>query len=263
MTEPLLVVNFGAMTHPGLVRAANEDSYLTVPPVFLVADGMGGHARGEVASRTVVDTFAELSSHQWLTSDDLVTTVDRAAQRVVALGGEGRAPGSTVSGVGMSEQGGMPCWLVFNVGDSRTHLLREGELTQISEDHSAVARGDLTKPKNVITRALGAGLSRPVADQWLIPAAAGDRILICSDGLSNEVTAELLVATLQAHSNPQVAATALVEAAVNAGGRDNVTAVVVDCVEVVSSASHSVSIDDSTASADDEDTVPIDEGEQS
>lgn len=254
MTEPVLAVTFGATTHAGRVRPTNEDSYLTVPPVFLVADGMGGHSRGEVASRIVTDTFAELSTERWLSPNELVNTVERATDRVTALGGEGRAPGSTLSGVGLTQQGGMPCWLVFNVGDSRTHLLRDGELTQISVDHSAAMRGDTPGPKNVITRALGAGLSRPVADQWLIPAVIGDRILICSDGLSNELTSELLVATLLSRAISQDAAAALVQAAVEAGGHDNITAVVVDCTDVQSTAEHAVGVDDSTASSDD--TIP-------
>lgn len=255
MSDPVLSVIYGAATHPGLVRAANEDSYLTVPPVFLVADGMGGHSRGDVASRTVTETFAELSTRQWLTADELVMTVDLATDRVASLGNEGRAPGSTLSGAGITEQGGMPCWLVFNVGDSRTHLLRDGELTQISVDHSAATRGDQPAAKNVITRALGAGLSRPVADQWLIPAVEGDQILICSDGLSNEVTSELLAATLLSSANPQDATAALVQAAITAGGHDNITAVVVKCVEVISTAAHSPGVNDSTVSADD-DTIP-------
>lgn len=259
MSEPTFTVEFGATTHQGMVRSANEDSYLTVPPVFLVADGMGGHSRGEAASRAVSEAFSSLSTQPWLTSNDLVDAVEDATDRIAKLAGEGRAPGSTVSGVGLTQQGGLPCWLVFNVGDSRTHLLRDGDLNQISIDHSAAVRaaqGGGTAPKNVITRALGAGLSRPVADQWLIPAMAGDRMLICSDGLTNELTAELLMATLLATPGPQDAASALVQAALTAGGHDNITAVVVDCVELVSTATHDVHSDDSTASSGYDDTIP-------
>ncbi len=260
MSEPRFGVVFGATTHQGLVRSSNEDSYLTVPPVFLVADGMGGHARGELASRAVVDSFAELSTRTWLTSDDLVGAVERAVGCIAGLAGEGRAPGSTLAGVGLTQQGGMPCWLVFNIGDSRTLLLRGGELNQISVDHSAAVRarteGASAAARNVITRALGAGLAMPVADQWLIPALVGDRMLICSDGLSNEVTAELLLATLLSIADPQEAASTLVQAALSSGGRDNITAVVIDCVELVSTARHDVASDDSTASSEVDDTVP-------
>lgn len=257
MTEPSMTVRFGAATHQGLVRNSNEDSYLTVPPVFLVADGMGGHSRGEVASRAVTEAFAELSHQRWLTSDDLVSTVDRAARLVMDLPSPGRAPGSTLSGVGMSKQGGAPCWLVFNIGDSRTQLLRDGQLTQISVDHSAAARVPEAKgavSRHVITRALGAGLAPPTADQWLIPARNGDRMLVCSDGLSNDVSAELITATLLSVADPRQAAQALIQAALNAGGHDNVTAVVIDCEEATSVAA--IGLDDPTESLEGDDTVP-------
>lgn len=261
MTEPLLDVRFGAASHQGLVRGSNEDSYLTVPPVFVVADGMGGHSDGELASQAVVDVFASLSGQRWLTPDTLVDAVERATAKVSALQSAGRAPGSTLTGVGLTQQGGMPCWLVFNVGDSRTHLMRDGELTQISIDHSAVVqRGATALERNVITRALGAGLRRAVADQWLIPAAVGDRIVLCSDGLSNEVTPELITAILLTTADTQEASRALVQAALQAGGRDNVTVVVVECTALMSTASQSLNHIDSTATADSDDTVP-DEGE--
>ncbi|HMR48831.1 MAG TPA: protein phosphatase 2C domain-containing protein [Arachnia sp.] len=260
MTEPLLDVAFGAASHQGLVRAANEDSYLTVPPVFLVADGMGGHADGELASQAVVEVFSELSSQPWLTQDLLADAVERATAKVSALQGDGRAPGSTLTGVGVTQQSGMPCWLVFNVGDSRTHLLRDGEFTQISIDHSAaVRRGEAGRERNVITRALGAGLRRPVTDQWLIPAVPGDRILLCSDGLTNEVTPELITAILLTTPDAQEAARALVQAALQAGGRDNITVVVVDCIGVVSTATDVLAMDDSTFVTPADDTIPDEE----
>lgn len=255
MTEPLLKVAFGAASHQGLVRGSNEDSYLTVPPVFLVADGLGGHADGELASQAVVEVFSGLSNQRWLTPDTLVETVEQAAARVSALHADGRKPGSTLTGVGLTQQSGMPCWLVFNVGDSRTHLLRDGQLTQISIDHSAAQRADSTVSRNVITRALGAGMNRPVADQWLIPAVVGDRIVLCSDGLSNEVTPELITAILLTTADSQDSARALVHAALQAGGRDNVTVVVVECIGLVSAAELTLTSTDSTLPSKLEDTV--------
>ena len=115
-----------------------------------------------------------------------------------------------------------------------------------SAEAVAAAAGNAPVPRNVITRALGAGLRKPVADQWLIPAVAGDRVLVCSDGLSNDVTAELITATLLAVAEPREAAASLVQAALNAGGHDNVTVVVVDCDRVVSTAPTGLGIDDST-----------------
>lgn len=261
MTGPVLEVRFGAATHQGLVRATNEDSYLASPPVFVVADGMGGHAAGEIASKTVVDVFATLSTQEWLTSDELIAAVDRSVAGIADLsGGVGRAPGSTLSGVGLTHQAGQPCWLVFNVGDSRTHLLRGGELSQISIDHAAATEaavaGQPRIPRGVITRALGAGLATPVVDQWLIPAMVGDTVLICSDGLTNEVTSALLTASLLTTQDPQEAAGALVRAALLAGGHDNVTVVVVRCTDVVPIADHDVLWVDSTISPATDDTVP-------
>lgn len=256
MTEPQLEVAFGAASHQGLVRGANEDSYLTAPPVFLVADGMGGHSDGELASRAVVDAFSGLSSRRWLTPDLLVDAVARAASTVSGLHADWRRPGSTLTGVGLTQQGGLPCWLVFNIGDSRTHLLRDGELTQISVDHSAAARrGDPAVARNVITRALGAGLSRPVADQWLIPALVGDRIVLSSDGLGNEVTPELITAILLSTADARESSRALVQAALQAGGRDNVTVVVVECTGLVSTSAHSPSGATDTAPSGTDDTL--------
>ncbi len=256
MNDPQFEVRFGGATHQGMVRGLNEDSYLTMPPLFLVADGMGGHARGEVASRAVVDAFLELGTRHWLESAALADAVRRAWADVSALSGEGRAPGSTLTGVGLSRQGGLPCWLVFNIGDSRTYLMRSGQLQQVSQDHAATeprTRADAT-PRHVITRAVGAGMALVVADQWLIPAQEGDRILICSDGLSNEVTPELMNATLLAQTDPQSVAQELVQAALNAGGHDNVTVVVVDCVGLTGVAAGALS--DTTES----DTVLDEEG---
>ena len=255
MTQPVLEVSFGARSEAGPVRRKNEDSFLTVPPVFLVADGMGGHDAGEVASRTVVDSFLPLSRHQWLPPNELVETVEKASTAVRALATGDKAPGSTLTGVGLTQQSGMPCWLVFNIGDSRTFLLRDANLLQISVDHSA--RGTAARAaNNVITRALGAGMrSDPVPDQWLIPAETGDRILLCSDGLTNELTPQLITAILMSSQDPRSAAEQLVEAAVNAGGHDNVTAVVVFAERVVSTAAPGLSLDDSTAD-DNDDTIP-------
>ena len=235
-------VAWGAATDVGQKRAHNEDSYLALPPVFLVADGMGGHQGGDIASRTVVEAFELLAGAGALTSEALLRTITDAVSRVRAIAASGRAPGSTLTGVGLAAQGSTPCWLVFNVGDSRTYRLSRGILEQVSVDHSEVQamvdsgalnadQAQLHQKRNVVTRALGGGIpGAPVVDQWLLIARPNDRILLCSDGLSTELTDQFLMATLQAISDPQAAAEALVAAAVQAGGRDNVTAVVVDAV---------------------------------
>lgn len=238
---PAFRVVCGGVTDAGRMRPHNEDSFLAAAPVFLVADGMGGHSRGAAASTAVVQAFEPLAGRPWVSAADLQAAVARAAAGVAALGGDGSPPGSTLSGAALTEQDGHPCWLVFNVGDSRVYLLRDGRLEQITVDHSrrqelleaGASPESIQVGRNVITRALGAGQAGvPAVDQWLVPAAQGDRVLVCSDGLSAEVTAVFLLATLQSVTDAQDAARALVAAALAAGGSDNVTALVVDAVEV-------------------------------
>jgi len=154
--------------------------------------------------------------------------INAAVAAIREIPGAGRPPGSTIAGVGLSLQSGYPCWLVFNVGDSRVYLLRQEEFTQVTTDHSVRYAGPGIPSRNVITRALGAGLTDPLQpDQWLIPAQEGDQLLICSDGLYVDLTPQLMAAVLLSNIDPQQKADALVAAANVAGGRDNATAVVV------------------------------------
>lgn len=239
--EPRFVTSSGAATHPGRVRSHNEDAHLAAAPVFVVADGMGGHSRGEVASAAIVEEFGRLVGFAWVSAEDLHGVIARATDTIDHLRSVGAPPGSTASGVVLTQQSGRPCWLAFNVGDSRVYLHRDGRLRQVSVDHSfrqelldrGMPEDEITVGRNMITRALGAGQGGvPVVDQWLIPAAVADRILVCSDGLSNELDASTMVALLAASFDPQDAASRLVLTAVEVGGRDNVTAVVVDAVVV-------------------------------
>ncbi|HEY5223120.1 MAG TPA: protein phosphatase 2C domain-containing protein [Microbacteriaceae bacterium] len=249
MTEiptPLMTVRFGAATDRGLRRPINEDSYLAAEPLFLIADGMGGHEGGELASRAVIDAFAPLVGRLSVDADIVNIAYRAAVESVFAIPGlHGSAAGTTLTGVAIAENGGEAYWLMINVGDSRTYRLAGGVLEQISVDHSVVQElvesGRLTASeastdprRNVVTRAIGAGtLSEP--DYWLIPAARGDRILVCSDGLSGEVDKPLIERLLLTEIEPQAAATRLVHEALLHGGRDNVTVVVVDAIDVAGS----------------------------
>jgi protein phosphatase len=250
----------GAATHPGLRRSSNEDAYLAEAPLFLVADGMGGHEAGEVASALAVAAFAELTGREVLSADEIRGAFDRAQERIAALGGtSARRAGTTVSGVAVAANEGMGYWLVFNLGDSRTYRLADGELEQISVDHSVVQElvddGELDRAaaashpdRNVITRALGAGGEfRP--DYWLVPVEAHDRILICSDGVSGELDDEAIARVLREEPDPQAAATRLVHEGVLRGGRDNLTAVVVDARDRSSAG-------EGSRDPGDEDTIP-------
>ena len=195
--------------------------------------------------RTISKPFEALAGRTWVSPEELHATVGAAASGVATLSSAGGPPpGTTLSGVALTELSGRAYWLAFNVGDSRVYLLRDGSLEQISVDHSrrqelleAGADPDaLGVGRNVITRALGAGRDGvPQLDQWLLPALTGDRVLVCSDGLSSEVTDLLIGAILASSADPQDAARALVGAALEAAGRDNVTAVVVDATRVATS----------------------------
>jgi protein phosphatase len=242
MTSPIVALS-GAATDAGLRRQLNEDAFLSVPPVFLVADGMGGHERGEVASAAAIAEFAGFAGRASLTIEDVRAALARARRSVDGLSVDAAiGAGTTLSGVVIADVAGEGYWLAMNLGDSRTYRLAGGRLEQISVDHSVVQelmdRGELTpedalrdRRRNVITRALGAG-SDADADFWMIPAAQGDRILVCSDGLPTELPAERIRTILAIEAHPQAAATRLVHEAVLHGGRDNITAVVVDAVAV-------------------------------
>lgn len=258
-------LSWGAATDRGLRRAVNEDSYLAEPPLFLVADGMGGHDAGAEASRRALEGFRDLGGRAGVTVADIQSAFAAAAASVGAIETERSAAGTTLSGAVMCDQAGVSYWLILNIGDSRTYRLYEDELEQISVDHSAVQalvdRGEITPDaaehhpqRNVVTRAVGAG-SSGLPDYWLLPARTGDRVLVCSDGLTKEMSFDDIRTALRAEPSAQGAATRLVHEALLRGGRDNVTVVVVDAHGVIEAD------DDTTAPAAgaadiDEDTVP-------
>jgi protein phosphatase len=236
-------VAWGAATDVGRRRSLNEDSYLAAPPLFLVADGMGGHQAGEVASATVIEEFARLAGRASLSIAEVQTALRAARHAVETLpDGGGAGAGTTLAGVAIADVDGEGYWLAVNLGDSRTYRLSEGVLEQISVDHSVVqelidagqldaASAARDSRRNVITRAIGAG-SDSEADFWMLPAETGDRVLVCSDGLPTEVDDALIDTILREEHHPQAAAERLVREAVAAGGRDNVTVVVVDALSV-------------------------------
>ncbi|WP_233205774.1 PP2C family serine/threonine-protein phosphatase [Cryobacterium sp. Y82] len=241
-------VRVGAATDAGRRRPNNEDAFLAQGSLYLVADGMGGHAAGEIASATVIEAFTALAAQTSVTLDELRATVAVAIGRVLALPeGAGAGAGTTLSGVALAELDGNAYWLLLNLGDSRTYRMAGGVLEQISVDHSVVQElvetGELTpaeaaghQQRNVITRAIGAG-STGEPDYWFLPAAAGDRILVCSDGLTGELDDEHIRAIMTAETEPQNAATRLVHEALLHGGRDNVTAVIVDALSTIDASS--------------------------
>jgi len=235
-------LRWGAATDPGRVRSANEDSWLVDFPLFAVADGMGGHAAGEVASRVALDTLRTSVTDQTLES--LVAAVKVANARVFEMSRADnamRGMGTTLCAVALVMIESHERLAVVNVGDSRVYVLQDGALIQVSEDHSLVEsmvrQGTLTHEqakvhpqRNILTRALGIDGEVGV-DSWEVAPFSGDRYLLCSDGLFNEVPDETIARVLLDTDDPNEAAGILVTMANDGGGRDNITVVIVDVVE--------------------------------
>ena len=229
----------------GAVRHVNEDSALAEDPVFVVADGMGGHARGDVASRTAVESLARtLQPGSRPTPDEVIRAIDEANAAVRALSGADESgpavAGTTLTGIVRVRVPELAAeqWMVVNVGDSRVYSWDGERLRQLTVDHSAVQElvdaGLITEvqaaihpERNVITRALGAE-DFVDADFELIAEEGRQVFLICSDGLTRELSDRRIAEVLAAgHPNP---AAALVDAANEAGGHDNITVILVESV---------------------------------
>ncbi|MEZ5247028.1 MAG: Stp1/IreP family PP2C-type Ser/Thr phosphatase [Acidimicrobiales bacterium] len=235
---------WGTATDVGRVRSANQDQLLTMAPVFVVADGMGGHNGGEVAAAIAVDEMAKAAGVGSV--DDLIEAVQRANREIVdrsRLDPELRGMGTTlVALVEMATDDDTgPRLGVANVGDSRLYRVADDGVEQITEDHTLVealvrdgrlsAEDALTHPqRNIVTRALGID-EKVLVDTWELAPVEGDRYLLCSDGLFNELTPSEMHELASEFDDPADAAVALVNAACDAGGRDNVTVVIVDVVE--------------------------------
>lgn len=240
--------HWGTATDIGDRRDHNEDALLAAPPVFAVADGMGGHARGDMASAVVIAALATLAERaadgSRVHAEDVVAALAGAAAEIQRRMGEDHGgtqdtvAGTTVAGAVLTDDDGEPAWLVLNVGDSRVYRFFEGRLEQVSVDHSLVQQlvdaGTLTPeeaadhPKrHVITRAVGTG-GLPEVDFWLVPATPGTRLLLCTDGLTGELSHVEIAAILTAERDAESAAHTLVNAAVRGQAQDNVTVVVVD-----------------------------------
>lgn len=254
-----LSIRYAGRTDVGVRRKLNEDAAHVRFPAFLVADGMGGHSGGEVASAAAIEPFALLGSEP-VELEQVEWALSAAAEQVAtASGGIG---GTTLAGAVVVAVAGDPHWYVVNIGDSRTYLAWRGRLEQISVDHSVVqefidsgviAEADAARhpSRNVITRAFGVGGDHRV-DSWIIPAERGQRLLICSDGLSGVVSRSQLEQVLFSETSSALAADRLIELALAAGAPDNVTVIVVDVDSVPGSDAGLVT----TAVPPEVDTVP-------
>jgi PPM family protein phosphatase len=270
-------LRWGGASDVGQVRQANEDSLYLGTAVFVVADGMGGHVGGEVASRIAVETMeAELERdgpHRVL---DFVTAVQAANDRVWTQSEQDpdlAGMGTTVVAIGLVEEEGETRLAIVNVGDSRAYRLSAGELDQISDDHSLVgelyregrisaAEAQNHPQKNIVTRAVG--IDRYVdVDEFQVLPRTGDRYLLCSDGLTDEVSEDDIADVLRRIDDPEEVARDLVRRANESGGRDNITIVVVDVVDggldpaAAAAAHRSLPDDDEFSEHPDQDTQSL------
>lgn len=242
-------LHYGVSTDVGRVREVNEDSFLADPPVFVVADGMGGHDGGDIASAMVVEEFARLTDvgYDARRGQQVVADTLRAVQRRLGeygashRGSDGRRwhGGTTaVAAILVDDDAEGTQWLLANLGDSRVYRFSDGVLSQVSTDHSVVqelvesgaitAEEMVTHPeRHVVTRALG-GNQPAEADYFALALAEAERLLLCSDGVTGMISDAEIAAILGEHADPRDAADRIVAEAVAAGGRDNATAIVVD-----------------------------------
>ncbi|MCU1571617.1 MAG: protein phosphatase [Naasia sp.] len=237
-----LTLGWSAVTNVGRKRQVNEDSFVAQSPVFAVADGMGGHTAGDIASTAVVTRLAEVIETDFVDPDVIEHALAIAARDISRVSGESAlGTGTTVTGAALTLVGSDPYWAVFNVGDSRVYQLRGRLFEQVTVDHSVVQElvdsGVLTREQaenhpdsNVITRAIGFN-ELPAPDYWMIPVTEGLRLLICSDGLTKELSDDDIRSHLVAGRTARDTAHDLLDAALVRGGRDNVTVVVIDVLE--------------------------------
>ena len=241
----MLTLAIGAATDTGNLRGQNEDAHIAEQNLFAVADGMGGHNAGEVASAMAIEHLQNVAISGVSSAEafaQVVRDLNSAIYTSATSTTDQRGMGTTLTAAALlapTDNMDQPSQIVIaNVGDSRTYLLRSGELRQLSVDHSyvqeLVTEGLLTVDearnhprRNIVTRALGIDEQVSV-DTWTIPMFDGDRFMLCSDGLVDEVPLDEITEMMREHSAPQHIAERLVTAAKRHGGRDNITVIVVD-----------------------------------
>ncbi|SIT78303.1 PP2C family serine/threonine-protein phosphatase [Microbacterium sp. RU33B] len=234
-----LELSWAEVTDKGRRRDANQDAVFATFPLFIVADGMGGHIGGEIASASTVERLRDVAEAGIVNAKTIEKALARAVKDIAShpeTTDDGT--GTTVTGVYLDTSGGDPHWVTLNIGDSRVYLLRDSTIAQITTDHSVVqelvAAGRLSPEEaeshpygNVITRAVGPSDS-VTPDYVRLDVVDGDRFVICSDGLTKELTDYGIQHFLAENSDPADAVKAMLDAALENGGRDNVTIIVLD-----------------------------------
>ncbi|MCW3493935.1 PP2C family protein-serine/threonine phosphatase [Microbacterium sp. SSM24] len=230
---------WAAVTDTGRRREVNQDAVFAAYPLFVVADGMGGHVGGEIASASTIDRLKAMVEAGTVNPQAIEKALVRAVKDIASHPeATDDGTGTTLTGVYLDTSGESAHWVTLNIGDSRVYLVREGSIIQITTDHSVVqeliASGRLSPDEaenhpygNVITRAVGP--SEGVTPDYVrLDVAQGDRFVICSDGLTKELTDYGIRHFLDENRDPAAAATAMLDAALENGGRDNITIIVLD-----------------------------------
>ncbi|QKJ19887.1 PP2C family protein-serine/threonine phosphatase [Microbacterium hominis] len=234
-----LTLSWAAVTHTGRRRDVNQDAVFAGFPLFVVADGMGGHLGGEIASASTIARLRAVVEEGTVTPQTIERALTRAVKDIAShpeTTDDGT--GTTLTGVFLDETADDPHWVTLNIGDSRVYLVREDQIVQVTTDHSVVqelvAAGRLSPEEaenhpygNVITRAVGP--SEGVTPDYVrIDVADGDRFVICSDGLTKELTDYGIKHFLRENVDPADAVRAMLDAALENGGRDNISIIVLD-----------------------------------
>jgi PPM family protein phosphatase len=235
------ILRSGSATDVGRVRRINQDVPLERPNLYAVADGMGGHAGGEVAAQVAVETLEHAFDRSPTAAGlrDAFTEANAAIWQESQANTDLRGMGTTLTAMALVDGvDGRDVLALANVGDSRAYVLTEGRLIQVTDDHSLaeerMRQGEITEAeaavhpqRHILTRALGVS-SEVETDMWELRLRSGDRVLLCSDGLSNEVGMDEMTDVLVSVGDPEGAAQRLVEVANEHGGADNITVIVVD-----------------------------------
>ncbi|WP_137846365.1 protein phosphatase 2C domain-containing protein [Microbacterium sp. 2FI] len=237
-----LDLSWAAVTDTGRRREVNQDAVFADFPLFVVADGMGGHVGGEIASATTIARMRGVADAGTVTPKAIEKALLRAVKDIAAHpDATDDGTGTTLTGVYLDTSGEAAHWVTLNIGDSRVYLVRDGSIVQVTTDHSVVqelvASGRLSPEEaenhpygNVITRAVGPSDS-VTPDYVRLDVVSGDRFVICSDGLTKELTDYGIRHFLDENEDPAAAATAMLAAALENGGRDNITIIVLDVVD--------------------------------
>ncbi len=248
-------------THRGRRREINQDAVLALYPLFVVADGMGGHIGGEIASASTIARLRSAVEGGAVSTKSIEKALARAVKDIATHPeATDDGTGTTVTGVFLDQSGAAPHWVTLNIGDSRVYLVRDDAIVQITTDHSVVqeliASGRLSPEEaeshpygNVITRAVGPSDS-VTPDYVRLDVVDGDRFVICSDGLTKELTDYGIQHFLAEHSDPAAAVRAMLDAALENGGRDNISIIVLDVAVPGDAADTDVDSADSSTGGD-------------